>query len=252
MYSVFQPTFPVFKLPQSKEQNVMVEVFLVLVLLKTQIFNVDAPLRIVKVRGPRKKHATVAVLQKQTAGAAARSSETGCNPSHQLMVGENADEEPAPNDMPVDDIMRPVQELQPNTTTLRAKLYRELEERFFQVYALKPKGNQQRCYDTDLLMMMYPPFATHMTYVYTFCDIKHPKNGNQIFLDGNHIIEGTRREMLRRMEIVETSKRAERAEKESKRSPSINAHDKLMHPTGIYIHIHVHMYTRMRACVKTD
>jgi len=92
-------------------------------------------------------------------------------------------------------------------------------------------------------MMMYPPFATHMTYVYTFCDIKHPKNVNQIFLDGSQIIEGTRREMLRRMEIVETSKRAERAEKESKRSPSINAHDKLMHPTGIYIHIHVHMYT---------
>eukprot|EP00277_Geminigera_cryophila_P039904 CAMPEP_0173103320 /NCGR_PEP_ID=MMETSP1102-20130122/38274_1 /TAXON_ID=49646 /ORGANISM="Geminigera sp., Strain Caron Lab Isolate" /LENGTH=83 /DNA_ID=CAMNT_0013998021 /DNA_START=219 /DNA_END=467 /DNA_ORIENTATION=- len=46
------------------------------------------------------------------------------------------------------------------------------------------------------------------------------------------IIEGTRREMLRRIEIVETSKRAERAEKESKRSPSINAHDKLMHPTA--------------------
>jgi len=133
MYSVFQPGFPLFKLPQSKEQNVMVEVFLVLVLLKTQIFNVDAPLRIVKARGPRKKHTTVGVLQEQDAGAAARSSETGCNSTQQHEVGENADEEPAPNDMPVDDNMGPVQELKPNTKMLRAKLYCEPEERFFKV-----------------------------------------------------------------------------------------------------------------------
>jgi len=106
-----------------------------------------------------------------------------------------------------DHVMRPVSELKANTTTLRAKLYLELEERFFQVYSAKPKGNKQRCYDTDLLMMMYPPFASNMTYVYIFCDIQTPKNPNQFFLDGNKIVEGTRLEMLRRMEIVETAKR---------------------------------------------
>jgi len=66
----------------------------------------------------------------------------------------------------------------------------------------------------------------------TFCDIQKPKNANQIFLDGDEIVEGTKREMLRRMEIVETAKRAQKAQTETQRSPSTNLQDPLMSFAG--------------------
>jgi len=120
------------------------------------------------------------------------------------------------------------------------------------IFFLETKG-QHICYDTDLLMMIYPPFTINMTYVYTFCEIQKLENENQIFLDGDTIVEGAKHEMLRRMEIVETVKRDQKAQTESQRSPSHSTHlpDRLVGSSSIFAYICTYIYIYLNIHIHT-